>query len=74
MRFRTIDLTGMITGLGRINLLSVRIQHYRVGVWIRYADFAPAIHRAAVPPAGPRRIQLEADFQLRFFFFFKSIL
>jgi hypothetical protein len=42
--------------------------------------FVPAIHRAATPlagprrprarwPAGPRRIQPEADFRLRFFSF-----
>jgi hypothetical protein len=30
MRFRTNGLTGMITGLGRVNLLSGRIQRYRV--------------------------------------------
>jgi hypothetical protein len=31
MRFRSISLTGMITGSGRVNLLSGQIRHYRVG-------------------------------------------
>jgi hypothetical protein len=67
MRFRTISLTGMITGSGRVNLLSGRIRCYRVrfGSATRCAPVNPlgrdagrlgrAGRARAVRPAGPRR-------------------
>jgi hypothetical protein len=62
-----IGLTGMITGSGRVNLLSGRIRRYRVGfgsaTWCapvnslgRGADRLGRVARARmVKPAGPRR-------------------
>jgi hypothetical protein len=66
MWFRTIGLTGMITGLGQVNLLSGRIRCYRVGFGsaTQCAPVNPLGHSAgrlgragrtcAVRPAGPR--------------------
>jgi hypothetical protein len=62
-----IGLTGMITGSGRVNLLSGQIRHYRVGfgsaTWCapvnllgHSADRLGRVARArTVKPAGPRR-------------------
>jgi hypothetical protein len=67
MQFRTIGLTGMITGSGQVNLLSGRIWRYRVGFGsaTRCAPSNPLGHGAgrlghagrahAVRQAGPCR-------------------
>jgi hypothetical protein len=85
MRFRTMALTGLITGLGWFNLLSGRIQCYRVrfGSATRCAPVNPLgrgfgrLGRAgcarAVRPTGLRRIRPEADFQLRNSFSFSNL-
>jgi hypothetical protein len=57
MQFGTIDLTGMITGLGWVNLLSGRIRRYRVefGSATRGAPANPLGRAHAMRPARPRR-------------------
>jgi hypothetical protein len=77
---------GMITGSGRVNLLSGRIWRYRVGFGsamrahprIRWAaapaGWATQVVRA-VSPAGPRHgFGPKAEFNEEILFFFKSIL
>jgi hypothetical protein len=80
-----ISLMGLITGSGRVNLLSGRIQHYQVGFGsaMRCVPVNPLGHGAgrlghagrvrAARPAGPRRIRPEADFQLRNYFSFLNL-
>jgi hypothetical protein len=69
----------MITGSGRVSVLSGQTC-LTSRVRVRHVGFAPMIHRAAAPPAGPHRprtqwpagpcrIRPEADFQLRNSFF-----
>jgi hypothetical protein len=73
----------MVTGSGRVSLLSGRTC-LTGRVQLRHVGFAPAIHLAAAPLAGPRRpraqwparlrrIQPEADFQLRNSFYFSNL-
>jgi hypothetical protein len=85
MRFRMIGLMGLITGSGRVNLLSGRIRCYQVefGSATRCAPVNPlgrsagrlgrVGHVRAVRPARPRRIRPEADFQLRNSFSFLNL-
>jgi hypothetical protein len=74
MRFRTIGLTGLIMGLGRVNLLSGQIQHYRVNLLGHGAGrLGRAGHARVVMPAQLRRIRPEADFQLRNYFSFSNM-
>jgi hypothetical protein len=84
MRFQTNGLTGMITGSGRVNLLSGQIWLNGSGLdllrgacpWDHWAT-APAGWATqaarAVRPAGPCRIWPEADFQLRNSFSFSRL-
>jgi hypothetical protein len=85
MQFRMISLTGLITGSGRVNLVSGRICRYRVGfgsaTWCtlvnplgRGAGRQGCAGRArAVRPAGLRRIRPKANFQLRNSFSFSNL-
>jgi hypothetical protein len=75
MRFQTIGLTGLRTGLGRVNLLSGRIQRYLVGFGsaTRCAPVNPLGRTGVVKPVGLRRIRPEADFQLRNSFSFSNM-
>jgi hypothetical protein len=85
MRFRTIGLTSLITGLGQVNLLLGRVQRYWVGFGsaTRCVPVNPLgrgagrlVHAGcahAVRLAGLHRIRPEADFQLRNSFFLFQI-
>jgi hypothetical protein len=81
MRFRTNGLMGMITGSGRVSLLSGRIWPYRVGlsltgrIWLHYVVRAcePLGHSANRLGRAEDSAQ-KPNSNKKFFFFFKSVL